>query len=84
MKANLADIEPMLVYDINVLIVIQYLAKYKTMQSLSQKKKKTFCPTQRQREREREREFFLLKKAQNIKCGVEMDGPGGVKSKTQD
>ena len=57
------------------------------MQSLSQKKKKkkkTFCPTQRQTEREREREFFLLKKAQNIKCGVEMDGPGGVKSKTQD
>ena len=30
----------MLVYDTNVLIVIQYLAKYKTMQSHSQKKKK--------------------------------------------
>ena len=54
----------MLVYDINVLIVIQYLAKYKTMQSLSQKKKKkkkTFFPTQRQRERERERIFFIKK-----------------------
>ena len=76
----------MLVYDINVLIVIQYLAKYKTMQSLSQKKKKNFLSdSETEREREREREnFFLLKKAQNIKCGVEMDGPGGVKSKTQD
>ena len=77
----------MLVYDINVLIVIQYLAKYKTMQSLSQKKKKKknfLSDSETEREREREREFFLLKKAQNIKCGVEMDGPGGVKSKTQD
>ena len=74
----------MLVYDINVLIVIQYLAKYKTMQSHSQKKKKTMQPffkiknflTDSVSERERERIFLLKKRYNTLNVVWKWVGPG--------